>query len=53
MRDLFGGREARAPLAERLRPRALDEVVGQDHLTGGHGILRRAVESGEIPSMIL
>jgi putative ATPase len=42
-----------APLAERMRPRSLDELVGQDHLTGKDSILRRAIENGKIPSMIL
>ena len=41
------------PLAERLRPASLDELVGQDHLTGPGSILRKAIESGKIPSMIL
>ena len=44
---------ARAPLAERMRPRALDEVVGQEHLVGQGGPLRRLVEQGEIASLIL
>ena len=43
----------RAPLAERLRPKALDEVVGQPHLTGEGGPLRAAVERGRIGSLIL
>ncbi|MFC1573356.1 replication-associated recombination protein A, partial [Candidatus Eisenbacteria bacterium] len=42
-----------APLAERMRPRTLEDVVGQDHLTAGGGVLRQAIESAEIPSMIL
>jgi putative ATPase len=41
------------PLAERMRPRTLDEYVGQDHLTGPGRLLRRAIESDRIPSMIL
>lgn len=41
------------PLAERLRPATLDELVGQKHLTGKGSILRTAIESGKIPSMIL
>jgi putative ATPase len=41
------------PLAERLRPNTLDELVGQDHLTGKGSILRKAIEQGKIPSMIL
>jgi len=42
-----------APLAERMRPRNLEEVVGQDHLVGHDGILRKALGSGVLPSMIL
>ena len=42
-----------APLADRLRPRSLDEVVGQDHLLGPEGPIRRMVESGRLGSMIL
>ncbi|MEQ8714585.1 MAG: replication-associated recombination protein A [Cyclobacteriaceae bacterium] len=41
------------PLAERLRPTKLDELVGQEHLTGANGILRKTISSGTIPSMIL
>ncbi len=41
------------PLAERLRPRTLDEVVGQAHLVGEHGVLRKALAGGILPSMIL
>ncbi|MDB5230968.1 MAG: replication-associated recombination protein [Chitinophagaceae bacterium] len=44
---------ANAPLAERLRPRKLDELAGQEHLTGNGSILRTAIEGGNIPSMIL
>lgn len=43
----------RPPLAERVRPRSLEDVVGQDHLTGPGSILRRALSAGELPSMIL
>ncbi len=42
-----------APLAERIRPETLDELVGQQHLTGKGSILRNAIEQGHIPSMIL
>jgi putative ATPase len=41
------------PLAERLRPVKLDDLMGQTHLTGKGSILRTAIESGNIPSMIL
>jgi putative ATPase len=42
-----------APLAERLRPESLDQLVGQKHLTGKGSILRTALENGKIPSIIL
>ena len=42
-----------APLAERLRPSSLDEVVGQAHLLGATGPLRRIAEGGRLPSMVL
>src|SRR6201984_855941 len=41
------------PLAERLRPSSLSELVGQQHLTGKGSILRTAIEHGKVPSMIL
>ena len=41
------------PLAERLRPNSLDNLIGQEHLTGKQSILRTAIEQGKIPSMIL
>ena len=41
------------PLAERIRPTTLDELAGQQHLTGKGSILRTAIEHGKIPSMIL
>ena len=41
------------PLAERLRPKTLDEFAGQKHLVGEGAILRTAIEKGTIPSMIL
>ena len=44
---------AEAPLAERMRPKTLDDLVGQAHLTGKGSILRNAIERGKIPSMIL
>ncbi len=49
---LFGAREDTAPLAARLRPRTLDEIVGQQHLLGPGKILRRLIESDRISSMI-
>jgi putative ATPase len=45
--------EASVPLAERMRPSALDELVGQNHLAGKGSILRTAIENGRVPSMIL
>ena len=42
-----------APLADRLRPRSLDEVVGQEHLTGPDGAIGRMVAAGKLASMIL
>jgi putative ATPase len=45
--------EARSvPLADRMRPRNLDEVVGQEHLIGPGRVLRKILESGEVPSLI-
>jgi len=44
---------APAPLADRIRPRTLDEVVGQQHLIGPGKVLRRALEEGQLHSMIL
>ena len=41
------------PLAERLRPRVLNDLIGQEHLTGEGSILRTAIEHGKVPSMIL
>ena len=42
-----------SPLAEILRPNSLDGYIGQEHLLGENAILRRSIESGNIPSMIL
>ncbi|HEX8380501.1 MAG TPA: replication-associated recombination protein A [Allosphingosinicella sp.] len=63
MADLFAGDPApptpsaaapdSAPLADRLRPRALDEVVGQDHLTGPEGAIGRMVAAGKLASIVL
>lgn len=44
---------ADAPLADRLRPRSLDEIVGQEHLTGAEGAIGRMVAAGRLSSMIL
>ena len=40
------------PLADEIRPKTLDDVVGQQHILGPNGMLRRIVESGQIPNMI-
>ncbi len=64
MTDLFAGDDAPAaaaaapsadgvPLAERLRPRALADVVGQGHLTGADGAIGRMVAAGKLASLIL
>ena len=62
MADLFAGFEPapppdahpeNAPLADRLRPRTLDEVVGQDHITGAGGAIGRMVAAGRLSSIIL
>jgi len=41
------------PLADRLRPKSLDDFAGQDHLVGSDGVLRKVIESGNVPSFIL
>ncbi|PJI87519.1 LOW QUALITY PROTEIN: putative ATPase [Sphingomonas koreensis] len=62
MADLFGGLEsatspdetaAGGPLADRLRPQRLEDVVGQDHLTGPEGAIGRMVAAGKLSSIIL
>jgi len=56
MSDLFeasGIHPPDAPLADRLRPQTLEEVVGQDHLLGEGGPIRRMIEAGRLGSMIL
>jgi putative ATPase len=63
MPDLFSDQEvptrppeapsASAPLADRIRPKSLDEVVGQEHLTGPDGAIGRMVAAGKLASMIL
>jgi len=52
MGDLFA-EQARQPLAERMRPRTLEEFVGQEELVGPGRALRRLIESGELRSLIL
>ncbi len=51
--NLFTPNQPQAPLAEKLRPQTLDEVVGQSHLLGQGKPLRLAFQSGKLPSMIL
>lgn len=48
-----GQKNDNAPLAERLRPSTLDDLIGQEHLTGKGGILRAAIDQKKIPSIIL
>src|SRR5438874_10325174 len=57
--ELFHGASAKkataahAPLAERMRPRTIDEFVGQEHLLGRGHVLRDMIESGRVESLIL
>src|ERR1700734_2267116 len=51
--QLFAESNALKPLAERMRPRTIDEIVGQPRLLGPAAPLRRAIESGNIYSMVL
>lgn len=44
--------DSKPPLAERLRPTRLDDLVGQEHLVGEKGVIRKTIQSGNIPSMI-
>lgn len=53
MNSLFDNPQPEAPLAERLRPSTIDDVVGQKHLLGPNKPLRLAFQSGKLPSMIL
>src|SRR5215813_7282505 len=48
-----GAPDPRAPLPDRMRPRTLDEVVGQEALAGPQGLLRTLASSGQLPSLIL
>ncbi|EMR04077.1 replication-associated recombination protein A [Cesiribacter andamanensis] len=50
--NLFDQSPGQQPLAERMRPTRLDEVVGQQHLLGPDAPLRKLIEAGQIPSMI-
>jgi putative ATPase len=56
--DLFdyqseGQKKKEAPLATRMRPSAMHQFVGQEHLVGEGRVLRKALETGKVPSMIL
>src|SRR5688572_76562 len=51
-RKAFESDPSTAPLAERMRPRALDEFVGQDHLLAEGKILRRLIEEDRLTSMV-
>ena len=59
MADLFASESSAllpadtAPLAERLRPQSLDEVIGQEHLTGPEGAIGRMVAAGRLSSLVL
>ena len=51
--DLFSGNAGkRAPLADRMRPRTLDEFIGQQHIVGKGRLLRRAIETDSLTSSI-
>ena len=55
--DLFDAsandlRASRAPLADRMRPRTLDEFIGQEHILGQGRLLRRSIEADRVTSMI-
>lgn len=53
MSDLFGKDGPAPPLAERLRPQTIADVVGQEHLTGPNGAIGRMLAAGKLSSMIL
>ncbi|MDA0901890.1 MAG: replication-associated recombination protein A [Proteobacteria bacterium] len=54
MSELFNTQKQQyQPLADALRPKHLEEIVGQDHLLGGDGILSRIAKSKQVPSLIL
>ena len=45
--------QSNIPLAERLRPQALEDYIGQEHLVGKDGVFRKFIETGNVPSFIL
>ena len=47
-----GGAFMDRPLADEIRPKTLDEVVGQEHILGKNGLLRRIIEGGRVPNLI-
>ena len=50
--EKYGGENMYKPLADKIRPDRLEDVVGQQHILSSDGMLRRIVESGQIPNMI-
>ena len=50
--SLFKPPESAIPLAERVRPKTISEIVGQDHLLGKDGVVSKMINSGSIRSMI-
>jgi putative ATPase len=52
MAELFDAGPSRGPLADRMRPRTLDEVTGQDHIVGPGRLLRRAIQADRLSSVI-
>ena len=51
--DLFAALPPEAPLADRMRPRTLDDIRGQDHLVAPGASLRGLIEGDQVPSLIL
>jgi putative ATPase len=49
---LFKQPESTKPLAERMRPRVLEDVIGQDHLLGNDGVVKKMIDSGSLRPMI-
>ena len=50
---LFSPPKSAIPLAERIRPQGFEDFVGQEHLVGEHGTLRKMLDGGNVRSMIL
>lgn len=53
MNQMFEPNQSQLPLAEYLRPKSVSEIAGQKHILGEGKSLRVAIESGNLPSMIL